>query len=220
MKYLGNPQSGSRGEQTASRNSYGQYLRNRATPVNPNSSAQAAVRARMSANAAAWRALDDEQRAGWKSLGLQMVRTDALGQSYNLTGFAAFCSVNNILLEMGSAQIEDAPIYSTPDALTSATLTATSAALSLAYTVTPLPAGAKLLVFASPQRSAGRTFEGDLRLVHTSAAAAASPANILSGYTAKFGAPVAGNRIFVSGVVAYAGFLSGPTMVTEVVTAA
>jgi hypothetical protein len=30
------------------------------------------------------------------------------------------------------------------------------------------------------------------------AAAAASPANVLAAYTAKFGAPVTGNRLFVS----------------------
>lgn len=218
MKYLGNPQSGSRGEQTASRNRFGQYLRNRATPVNPASTAQGLVRARLSANAAAWRGLTDAQRAGWASLGLMMGRTDSLGQAYSLTGFQAYCSVNNDLLEGGASQLDDAPALVTPDALTTATLTATAASLSLAYTVTPLPTGAKLFVYASPQRSAGRTFEGDLRFLFSSAAAAASPANLLSAYTAKFGVPVVGNKIFVSAVVYLGGFLSGPILASAVVT--
>lgn len=178
------------------------------------------MRARLSANAAAWRTLTDNQRAGWESLGAQMVRTDSLGQSYTLNGFGAYCSVNNNLVQGGASQIDDAPALVTPDALLTATLTATAAALSLAYTATPLPAGAKLFVYASPQRSAGRTFEGDFRYIFSSAAAAASPANILAAYSAKFGAPVEGNKIFVSGVVYLDGFLSGSILASAVVTAA
>lgn len=219
MKYLGVPQSGSSGATTASRNRNGQYYRNRATPVNPSSTAQAAVRARMSANAASWRALTDLQRAGWADLGLSMVRTDALGQSYSLTGFQAYCAVNNNNLAAGNAAVSAAPALVTPSAIVTATLTVTAATASLAYTATPLPAGAKLLVFASPQRSAGRMFEGDTRLVHVSAAAAASPANIFSAYSAKFGTPVVGNKVFVTAVVYTGGFLSGPAMASAIVTA-
>ena len=91
MKMLDVPQSGSIGGSTSSRNRNGQYKRSRSTPVNPNSTFQGTVRARMSANAAAWRALTQNQREGWMSLGLMMNRTDSLGQSYNLTGFQSCC---------------------------------------------------------------------------------------------------------------------------------
>lgn len=219
MKILDVPQSGSQAGTVSSRNRYGQYRRTRATPVNPNSTAQGLVRARMSANSAAWRALTSAQRAGWTDLGNSMIRTDSLGQSYTLTGLQAFCSVNNNLDAMGSASLSDAPGVTTPSALLTATITLTAASFSIAYTPTPLPAGAKLFVFASPQRSAGRSYEGDLRLIFTSAAAAASPANVLSAYTAKFGVPVLGNRIFVSLVVVVGGFESGPLMTSAVVSA-
>ena len=146
-----------------------------------------------------------------------MVRTDSLGQSYTLTGFMAYCSVNNNLDAISSSAVSDAPELITPSALLTATLTLTSVAFSIAYTVTPLVAGAKLLVFASPQRSAGRAFEGDFRLTFTSAAAAASPANVLAAYTAKFGVPVVGNRIFVSLVVSVGGFQSGALVTSAVV---
>jgi len=210
MKMLDVPQSGSQAGTTSSRNRYGQYQRTRAVPVNPNSTAQGQVRARMSANAAAWRGLTANQRAGWASLGASMIRTDALGQTYDLTGFQAYCSVNNNLAAMGNAGVSDAPALTTPDALLTVTPTATAATFSVAYTVTPLPAGARLFVFASPQRSAGRNFEGDYRLIHVSAAAAASPANIFTAYQTKFGTPVVGNKVFLSCVVALDGFESGP----------
>jgi hypothetical protein len=217
MKILAEPRSGSYQGLTSSRNRFGQYVRSRATPVNPNSDAQGAVRGRMSVNAAAWRALSDEDRAGWESLGSQMVRTDALGQSYTLNGFQAYCSVNNNNLAAGDSVVDEAPALVTPSPPLTVTPTLTDAAFSIAYTPTPLAAGQRLFVYCSPQRNAGRQFEGDLRLVFVSAAAAASPANVLSAYTARLGAPVTGNKVFLSLHVYDSGFRSGPLLTSEVV---
>lgn len=218
MKFLDVPQSGSQASSVFSRNRYGQYRRNRSIPVNPSSTYQGAVRARLSAAAAAWRALTDVQRAGWESLGAQMVRTDSLGQSYTLNGFTAYCSVNNNLAAAGDAATDDAPALVTPEAIATATVTLTDASFSIAYTPTPLPAGERLFTYASPQRSKGRSFEADFRLVAVSAAAAASPANIFSAYEARFGTPVIDNRVFLSLHRYSAGFLSGPLLKTSVVS--
>ena len=215
MKILDVPQSGSLAGVTSSRNRFGQYRRTRATPVNPNSAYQGVVRNRLAANSAAWRALTALQRAGWTSLGTMLTRTDSLGQSYTLTGFQAFCSVNSNNLAAGNAVANDAPALTTPVGLLTATITLTAAAASVAYTTTPLPTGARLFVFASPQRSSGRTYEGDYRLVHVSAAAAASPANIFSAYQARLGTPVVGNSVFFSLQVYLSGFLSGALAVKQ-----
>lgn len=217
MKYLGPSQSGSENGSTASRNRFGQYMRRRAIPVQPRTPAQLNQRARMSLNAAAWRTLTDAQRAGWLSLGAQMVRTDSLGQSYDLNGFLAYCSVNNNKLDAGDAAVPDAPALTTPPDLLTATITLTSAAFSVAYTATPLAAGVRLYLFASTQQSAGRKFNGGYRLIAVTAAAAASPANILAAYTARLGVPVTGNRIFVSLQTYQAGFKGSPFNVSQVV---
>jgi len=219
MKILDVPQSGSAGGITSSRNRYGQYRRTRATPVNPRSASQGLTRSRMSANAALWRTLTGAQRAGWGTLGMSMTRSDALGQSYNLTGFQAFCSVNNTLASAGTSGVLGAPALVTPTALLTGILTATAATLSLAYTTTPLATGVKAQVFASPQRSAGRAFEGDFRELQVSAAAAASPLDLFAAYSAKWGVPVVGNRIFVSVVTTIGGFQSGALITSAVVTA-
>jgi len=171
----------------------------------------------MSANAAAWRGLTDALRAGWESLGGSIVRSDALGQNYTLNGFMAYCSVNNNLDLCGSATVADAPALDTPDALLTATVTLSSVAFSIAYTPTPMPANTFLLVFASQQRSAGRNFEGDLRFIQKTAAAAASPVNVLAAYTAKWGVPVTGNKVFISLVASRHGFESGPLLTSAVV---
>jgi hypothetical protein len=217
MKILDIPQSGSTAGTTSSRNRFGQYRRTRATPVNPNTTAQSSARARLSESATSWRGLTDAQRAGWTSLGEQMTRTDSLGQAYTLTGFQAFVSVNSVLLYSGGAALSAAPALSSPDALLTTTITSTGGTLSVAYTATPMPANTKLAVFASPQRSAGRSFEGDYRLLGVTAAAAASPFNALATYTAKFGAPVVGNKIFIMLVAIFSGFESSPLYGSHIV---
>ena len=168
-------------------------------------------------NSAAWRALTAAQRSGWASLGLLMTRTDSLGQQVTLTGMQAYCSVNGEKLAAGDSVVSDAPALVTPSALTSATITLTAAAFSIAYTPTPLGSGERLFVFVSPQRSAGRSYESDYRLLGVSAAAAASPYNALAAYTARLGVPVVGNRIFLCLQKYSGGFLSGPLYTSAVV---
>lgn len=217
MKFLGPTSSGSDGGTTWSRNRNGQYTRRRAVPVQPRTPSQLNQRARLTTNAAAWRGLTDAQRSGWKSLGLLITRSDSLGQNYDLSGFQAYCSVNNNKLDAGDAAVSDAPVIVTPPDLLTATITLTGVAFSVAYTATPLGAGVRLFIRCSPQRSQGRTFNGDVRIVSITAAAAASPANVLAAYTAKFGVPVTGNRIFLSLQTYQGGFLGSPLGVSQVV---
>jgi hypothetical protein len=173
----------------------------------------------MSTNASGWRTLTDNQRAGWGDLGAQITRKDSLGQAYTLNGFQAYCSVNNNRLNAGDAVIADAPALAVPTALTGATVTTTAGTLSIAFMPTPLPTATKALLFASGQCSAGVSYQGDYRFIQVSAAAATSPINGLSAYTAKFGAPIAGSKIFFTLYTYFGGFVSGPLSFSKIVTA-
>lgn len=217
MKLLYVPVSGSVQNLTYSHNRFGQYTRGRSIPVNPNSSFQVTVRTRMAVNASAWRLLTALQRTGWADLGAMISRTDSLGQTYSLNGFMAYCSVNNNRLAAGDAVLSDAPIYTEPGAFSTITPTLTAAAFSLAFTVTPLAAATRAFWYCGPQRTAGRSFEGDMRLINVTAAAAASPTNIFASYTARFGTPVVGNKVFISGVTYNNGFVSQPLLVSAIV---
>jgi hypothetical protein len=146
-----------------------------------------------------------------------MTRTDSLGQTNTLQGNQAYISVNNNRVMTGLTPVSDAPGVATPVSLLTVTLTLTAAAFSIAYTATPLAAATYLAVYASPQRSAGRNYESDFRLIKVSAAAAASPLVVLTEYTAKFGVPIVGNRIFLSLVTVTLGFESGPYLLSQVV---
>lgn len=217
MKYLGVPQSGSQAGTTASRNRFGQYFRTRAIPVQPRTSFQTDQRANFTTCTVGWRALTDAQRAGWEALGAMITRSDALGSSYTLNGQAAYCAVNGNRLSAGDAVVADAPAIVTPASLATVTVTLTAIAFSVAYTATPLPADTRLFIRCSPQMSAGRQFNGDYRLINVTAAAAASPANILAAYTARLGVPVVGTRIFLSLQTYKAGFLGSPWTVSQLV---
>jgi hypothetical protein len=194
-------------------------MRTRAIPVNPSSAAQGLVRTRLATNSAAWRILTAAQRAGWTDLGLSMVRSDSLGQSYALQGNQAYASVNNNRLMCGLAVVADAPAVATPVNIVTATITCTAAALSVAYTATPIAAATYLVAFVSPQRSAGRNFEGDCRFLKLSTAAQASPFVLTAEYTAKFGMPIIGQRIFFIFETITLGFESGPFATSALVTA-
>ena len=83
--------SGSLGGTVHSHNQFGSYTRNRVVPTNPQTSKQTSARSRLSSVAQAWRVLTDAVRSDWAALGAQIVRSDALGQTYTLKGFNAFC---------------------------------------------------------------------------------------------------------------------------------
>src|SRR5262249_57165743 len=121
------------------------------------------------------------------------------------------------LLDAGESALTDAPSIVTPPDLATVTVTLTAAAFSIAYTATPLAASTRLFAFVSPQQSAGRKFNGDYRLLTVSAAAAASTLVLTTAYTAKFGVPVVGNRVFISLQTHKGGFKGSPFNVSQVV---
>jgi hypothetical protein len=114
------------GSTTASHNRFGAYLRGRVIPTNPNTAAQVAQRTSIIARSQEWRALTSTQRAGWTALGLTIVRTDSLGQTYNLTGLQTYTFINRNLVYVGSAVLSTAPTLLGVTAPATATLTATS----------------------------------------------------------------------------------------------
>jgi hypothetical protein len=86
-------------------------------------------------------------------------------------------------------------------------------ALTVAYTATPLAAGVKLAVYATKPLSAGvvRPSPKQFQLLAVTAAAAVSPVNVLSAYTAKYGALVSGQKIFFRTVaISASGIASAP----------
>ena len=94
-------------------------------------------------------------------------------------------------------------------------------AFTIAYTTTPLATGVKLAIFATRQLSAGISFQprGAYKLVMVTAAAAVSPANILTAYNALFGALVAGKKVLIRAVpISSTGVAGVPSNTSVVIT--
>lgn len=174
-----------------SRNRGGNYIRRFVKPVNAQTARQLQVRASLSNAAKGWvQDLTQAQRDGWEAFAESNPITGKFGEQQLMTGSQAYIRLRVRAVEAGLNTLINAPADQQVEALTSATLTAEAGpdSLSLAYTATPLGANDHLQVFASPPISAGITNANTrLRLVHTSAAAAASPADILLDYQAVFG---------------------------------
>lgn len=216
--------SRSAGSTTFGHNRYGAYFRNRVIPTNPVTPAQTAIRVDFGDHSSNYRALTQEQIDEWIAFGQNFARTDSLGQVYNLTGLQAFVSINRNLATYGSPAVSIPPLYSPPSGLATAVATADDTpALSIAYTATPLAAGDKLVIFATRPLSAGIKFQpnGAYKLIFVTAAAAASPANVLAGYTAVYGAiGVAGEKILFKAFTISSGGLASPVLQFEAVITA
>ncbi len=92
MKYLGNPSSGSRANETYSRNRFGQYTRTRAIPVQPRTPKQVEIRALLSTASKQWALLDETVREQWRAWANNHTISDSLGQKNYKTGHQAFVS--------------------------------------------------------------------------------------------------------------------------------
>lgn len=102
--------SGSIAGNTHARNRYGNYMRARTKPVNPNTSRQATARARIALLVQEWNdTLTAAQRTAWNSYADSVNWTNALGETINLSGFNMFVRSNMVRLYCGAAIVAAGP---------------------------------------------------------------------------------------------------------------
>jgi len=141
MKYLPGPAiaqaSGSIGGQTFSRNRFGQYIRTRAIPTNPNSASQQAVRNIFQTLTTLWNsALTQVQRDAWILYASMVTVKDALGQDQHLSGFNHFIRTNCVALRPPYTRVDDGPTIFTlgeTDDTIAATISTATQQISLAF---------------------------------------------------------------------------------------
>lgn len=102
---------GSIGGQVHSKNRYGNYIRQRTIPVNPNSTRQQAVRADLAFLVEQWSAiLTVAQRDAWAVYAAAITMTNKLGESIKLTGFNHFVRSNVSILNNALTYVPDGPV--------------------------------------------------------------------------------------------------------------
>lgn len=183
-----------------SKNRYGNYVRNKVTPVNPSTSYQTAVRNRLAGISSAWAGLSAVQRNAWNAAIGSYGKTNIFGDIINPSGKTLHQKLNNELLICGEAVITTPPVPAGVDAFTaiSAAIAAGAATATLTY-APAIAADHKVKVYATPGLSAGVSFvKSEFRLLSVIATADASPYSFKAAYEARFGAlPAAGQKVFV-----------------------
>ena len=155
---------GSVGGTVFSRNASGAYMREKVTPVNPQSSRQTAVRSRLTTLSKEWADLSEVQRSGWAALAQAYPRRDVFGNPLVLSGIAQFQACNGMLLNAGQPSISNPPADLLVPELSITTLELASASRTLSIEVTPLPLGADDLLYLelTPRFSPGISFYSNL----------------------------------------------------------
>jgi hypothetical protein len=177
---------------------FGQVSRTLAIPANPRTASQMGVRARLGRVAASWRALQEVQRAAWMAAAKEAKSNSRLGQSGPLSGFQLFAKINCTLAQFGQEQVDTPPAHPQfPDlAPTGLVITNTSGTIAVKLTC-PVDPGENTIVRGSAPLSQGRGTCRDFRILGTCPAAVAGSADITTLYTARYGVPPIGKKVYV-----------------------
>ena len=162
--------------------------------------AQQNVRSILATLSAAWRGLTAAQRLSWINAAPSFPYRDIFGDSKILSGSQLYVKLNANLVNNGESAIATAPTPGELPALTVtiATATAGTQALSIGFTVTPVPAGYSLVIDATSNIGTGISFvKNRYRKISVVAAATASPYDAIADFTAVHGALVVGMQIFI-----------------------
>jgi hypothetical protein len=198
MKILDIPQSGKRGLYVSMGGRYGLISRALVIPANPRTVAQMGVRRTLSNVATRWRALTEEQRSAWRATASTRNTASRLGQSGPLTGSQLFAKINCALATLGLDQVTAPPPFPQfPDNPVGAlviTNTGGVISLKLACPSTPL---ANTTVRAVRPCSQGLEKWNNYRVLGVLPAPAQGSCDITNLYTARYGSPAVGTKVFV-----------------------
>lgn len=190
--------SGKVGGSVASRNRGGAYMRTWVKPVNPRSIRQIQARTTLTGLSQAFRSLTLTQIASWNASTVNFPKVNRIAGRIKLSGLSLFVSLNTNLQNIGLPPLSVPPIPQDIIGFTSLTLTSVLGVLNAVFTPTPTDATTSTLVYATIGLSPGVNFvKSEYRLIGVIPPATASPHNITAMYTAKFGAPIAGTKIYV-----------------------
>lgn len=182
-----------------SKNRGGNYLRNKTTPVNPQSSFQSGYRANFGGLSSSFRGLSADQIQSWNDASASFPYTDIFGDTKTLNGIQLFVKLNQNLHTAGLAAISDPPLPSPTGTFIVNSFEVNIAITEIDMNTTSLdaPIGGKVIYEFTRGVSKGRLFlKNEYRTTLTAdVGTTPSPAAVYAAYVARFGVPVAGQRI-------------------------
>ncbi len=199
MKIIDVPQSGKIGIQVAIPSRYGQCRRIWVPGSNPNTVAQSGVRANFLSRLRAFTALTEAEQNAWIAAAALEQTKGKMGQSGPMTGLQLYMAINCSLMAIGGTPVAAPPAKPATDNLPidQLLITNTGGTIALKLTTTASPPDGTMLWGAAPQL-ASRRCTPNMVLLGTTGSPIASEITITNAYTARFGVPPVGSRIFVA----------------------
>lgn len=196
------------GGQVASKNRSGAYMRNKVTPVNPQSTAQNAVRNTLSTLSQGWRALTQNQRDAWDGAVANFASTNIFGDIINPTGKNLYTALNANLASVGEAAISTPPTLAEVVGIAVGAITVAVGAGTYSAVFTGDDPSMIYQIWATASVSPGKSFVKNLyRQIGFVAGGAGSPLDFSADYLAKYGAAIESQKVFFKmvGVVSTTG---------------
>ena len=189
---------GKLGGQVFSKNKSGNYVRTKTTPTNPQTVYQSMARALFASISANWSGLSDAVRASFDAAVPDWKRTNIFGDLTELTGKALFQRLNNQAQSAGLPAVLTVPTKITmPDAIVTdgvIDISSTDITLTDAYAT----AGINVVIMATPPLTQGTKFvKNRLRQIYSVDAGSYVAADAYAAYVEKFGAPTAGDNVYL-----------------------
>lgn len=187
-----------------SRNTAGSYMRQKVSPVQPQTPAQLGVRALLSTVSQAWRGLTSLQRLAWITVAETFTNINVFGDNVPLTGFGLFVKLNRDLQTIGNPIITDPPLQEAVIGFDTLTLIVDNSEVipddqvQIAFTPN-VPGDQQAVVYMTAPLSPGINFvDSEYRKIAVMPIGSVSPFTLGDAYIAKFGlVPPVGAKSFV-----------------------
>jgi hypothetical protein len=181
---------------TYTRNSYGSVIRQKVTPVNPNTAAQSATRSGFGTVSGLWRLLTASDQAAFNAVAPDYTRTNIFGDNVPLTGQSLFMKLSNQLTNLGLAITNAAipPLTVSSPSFSAVEIDKSSNTIVVAD-LSATSATEVIGIYATSPQSGGKTFFGrsQYRLIDVLPVSSASAdLDITGAYRDTFGVEPAG----------------------------
>lgn len=191
---------GKLGGHVLSKNRGGAYARTKVSPINAQTAFQTAARSTLTYFAQSFRTLTAAQILAWNGATNDFKGTDVFGDIKTPSGINLYVKLNANITNIGGVAIATPPLPQNVPQLTGVVVTAAAGAATVSINTdqATVGAGTRLLVEATSPQSPGKSFvKSEFRVIGASATNAAFPLAEGANYTAKFGALVSGQKLFV-----------------------
>jgi len=198
MKIIDVPQSGKCGLFVSFQGRNGLIRRAWVVGSNPQTASQLTQRTILATEAQRFDALTTAQQDAWTAAAVNVQSRSRLGQSGPLTGLQLFTKLNCTLRTFGQAAIDAPSAQPQFPALAPANLviTNTGGVIALRLTTPADPGENTVVTGSTPQHSGVRSLPSQ-RVLGTVPAPVLGSSDITALYTARYGVPPVGTRIFV-----------------------